>query len=315
MKYTGVLRVGTDCSGIEAPIEALIQLKVPFAHKWSCEKDKFARKSIEANYKPEKMYEDITSRDHKSLPDIDLYVCGFPCQPFSNVGRRGGVEDDRSQIMNYCVNVIKHKTPTMFILENVRGFLSIENGMIFESLIKQLGDIKRKDGKREYMVFYHVFNTKDYGIPQNRERVYIIGVKESQCREKLFCIPKKTKMNPLVKYIDTKNIGLNNKGTTRACRERLRTIDNMNDDYVVSTTNYGGISKGVVPTITCKNPYYLTKFSRLLSAKECIWLQGFSRDFKQVVSETQLQKQAGNAMSVNVLKSVIEQMLEMVDVD
>ena len=77
-----MLRIGTDCSGIEAPIEALKQLGIPFEHKWACEIDRFARRSILANYQPEIIYEDITKRDHSELPDIDIYVCGFPCQSF-----------------------------------------------------------------------------------------------------------------------------------------------------------------------------------------------------------------------------------------
>lgn len=85
------LRIGTDCSGIEAPIEALKQMRIPFEHVWSCEIDPYARKSIEANYKPNILYEDIFKRNHNTLPDIDIYVCGFPCQPFSMARKRKGI--------------------------------------------------------------------------------------------------------------------------------------------------------------------------------------------------------------------------------
>lgn len=94
-----MITIGTDCSGIEAPIQALKQLGIPFQHKWSCEIDKFARQSILANYQPEILYEDITKRDHSQLPDVDIYVCGFPCQSFSLMGKKLGTNDPRSNIM------------------------------------------------------------------------------------------------------------------------------------------------------------------------------------------------------------------------
>jgi len=94
-----MLRIGSDCSGIEAPIQALQQLGIPFEHSFCCEKDKYALQSIKANYTPKKIYTDITKRKHSLLPDIDMYVCGFPCQPFSLMGNKMGTEDSRSNIM------------------------------------------------------------------------------------------------------------------------------------------------------------------------------------------------------------------------
>jgi DNA (cytosine-5)-methyltransferase 1 len=122
------MNIGTDCSGIEAPIQALSQLNIPFHHKWSCEIDKFARQSIQSNYEPEIMFTDITQRDHSLLPDIDLYVCGFPCQPFSLMGLKRVTEDPRSNIMIQCIETIKSKLPNLFILENVKNFKFIQKG-------------------------------------------------------------------------------------------------------------------------------------------------------------------------------------------
>lgn len=100
-----MITIGTDCSGIEAPVQALLQLNIPFRHLWSCEIDKYARQSIEANYKPEILYENIKTRDHSTLPYVDIYICGFPCQSFSLMGKRQGTNDPRGNIMEHCIQV------------------------------------------------------------------------------------------------------------------------------------------------------------------------------------------------------------------
>ncbi|KAI9316544.1 C-5 cytosine-specific DNA methylase-domain-containing protein, partial [Zopfochytrium polystomum] len=143
-----------------------------FHHKWSCEIDKYARQSILANYHPEILYEDITKRDHTQLPDIDIYVCGFPCQPFSLMGKKYGTNDPRSNVMLHCIEVIKTKQPNMFILENVRNFRRIEDGKPYNHLINSLNELNI------YNIYPMLLNTKDYGIPQNRKRIYIVGIKK-----------------------------------------------------------------------------------------------------------------------------------------
>ena len=154
-----MIRIGTDCSGIEAPIEALKQLGISFEHSFSCEKDKYALQSIKANYKPEKIYTDITKRKHGLLPNIDIYVCGFPCQPFSLMGNKMGTEDSRSNIMYQCIKVIKKKLPKVFILENVKNFKFIEKGKPFNYLISELKKVKNKNKELAYNVYFDILNT------------------------------------------------------------------------------------------------------------------------------------------------------------
>ena len=84
------LKIGTDCSGIEAPVVALNILDIKYTHEFSCDNDKYAKETIMHNYKPKIFYDDIFGRDHSKLPDIDLYCCGFPCQSFSTAGKREG---------------------------------------------------------------------------------------------------------------------------------------------------------------------------------------------------------------------------------
>ena len=130
--FTNKIRVGTDCSGIEAPIQALRNINIPFKHVFASDIDKYCIESIKGNYKPERLYGDkkniypdgdIRNRDNSSLPDIDLYISGFPCQPFSIAGSRKGFNDKRGNVFWSCLDVIKTKEPTYFVLENVKGLL------------------------------------------------------------------------------------------------------------------------------------------------------------------------------------------------
>lgn len=296
-----VLSIGTDCSGIEAPIEALRQLGVPHEHKWACEIDPYARKSIEANYNPQQMFHDITKRDHEKLPQVDIYVCGFPCQPFSLMGKKQGRDDPRSNIMVQCIKVIQVKLPKVFILENVKHFMYIENGKVYQYLEQRLRSLKK------YNIYTNIVNTKDYGIPQNRERVYIIGIrKDAQKRE--FILPSKKAPKSLAHFIIDKTV-YPEKQSDKMLQNNLKKVYNCKLCIVTPFTYYSPM-KGLSPTITTQaSRFYLTKYNRCLYPKEALLLQGFPDDFKQVVSNHQLFKQAGNSMSVNVLKAILQSVI------
>ena len=300
-----MLRIGTDCSGIEAPIEALKQLGIPFEHKWACEIDRFARTSIIANYQPEIIYEDITKRDNSQLPDIDIYVCGFPCQSFSLMGKKLGTQDPRGNIMMHCIDVIKKKQPSVFILENVKNFKFIEKGKPFNFLIDELASIVNEEDEQLYNIYCDIYNTKDYGIPQNRERIYIIGIK-SDILVNEYIKPECIEMNPLDDIIIDKTIYRQPIIKNKSLLKNLKKI-NHEIGYVVLTINYYYPLKNICPTLTTQcSKTYLTSYNRRLTTTECLLLQGFSKDFRQVVSNTQMYKQIGNSMSVNVLKVIFD---------
>ena len=186
-----ILRVGTDCSGIEAPIQALMQLNIPFNHVFCSDIDKFVIQSIKANYKPEIIFGDkdglfkdgnILNRNIDDVPDIDLYIAGFPCQPFSSAGDRRGLNDPRGTVFYSCLKVIETKQPKYFILENVKGLMTHDKGNTWNIMCNLLKELERFG----YIVKWKILNTKDYGIPQNRERIYIVG-----CKDKNFEWPEK----------------------------------------------------------------------------------------------------------------------------
>lgn len=304
-----ILRVGTDCSGIEAPIQALIQLKIPFRHVFSSDIDKYCIQSIKANYEPEIIFGDkegsfpdgdITKRNIKDVPDIDLYVCGFPCQPFSMAGERKGFEDKRGNVFFSCLEVIETKQPKYFILENVKGLKSHDKGNTWNVIWNSVIELE----KYGYIVKWKILNTRDYGIPQNRERIYIVGVKDKE-----FDCPEKKEMDKLENYVDYED--RNSRPIPDYCVGLFNNIPNNSVFVNLCFLKYSKFptSDIICPTISASNNLWNVKLSRYANIKENLLLQGFPLNFKQVVYDTQLKKQIGNSMSVNVLKCLFEKIL------
>jgi DNA (cytosine-5)-methyltransferase 1 len=307
-----MLRIGTDCSGIEAPIQALQQLGIPFEHSFCCEKDKYALQSIQANYTPNKIYTDITKRKHALLPDIDMYVCGFPCQPFSLMGNKMGTEDSRSNIMYQCIKVIKKKLPKIFILENVKNFKFIQKGEPFNYLLSELNKIKTCNKDLAYNVSFDILNTKDYGIPQNRERIFIIGIRKDIQKE-TYTTPEKLPMRDLDDFIIDKTINIQQTHLPVIVR-KLKKI-NYEKNYVFPNSNYVNPIKNMTPTLSTRcDMFYHSTYNRYLTTKECLSLQGFPINFTQFVSNTQMFKQIGNSMSVNVLKVLFQKIFQIINI-
>jgi DNA (cytosine-5)-methyltransferase 1 len=300
-----LLTIGTDCSGIEAPLQALIQLKIPFKQKWSCDIDKFARESAVANYpEPSKIYNDINSRNHSELPHVDIYVCGFPCQSFSMAGKRLGTADFRASVIISMITTIKSSKPKIIILENVCGFKSIENGKPYSELIEILG--------KEYNINTSIYNTKDYGLPQNRKRIYFVGIRKD-IQKKEFIKPKEVKMKLLTSIVDSSLKG----EKTPLKLDFLKKI-RLNKDATYNIINMGFIrgnktpiaSSDFSPTLLTSEPPVIYELNRTFTIKELLQLQGFPKNFKVVVSNTQIIKQIGNSMSVCVIKQIIKEALK-----
>jgi len=298
------LRIGTDCSGIEAAIQSLRQLGVPHRHLFSSDIDKYCIKSINANYNPEILYGDMTKRDQSTLPDIDLYVCGFPCQPFSQAGHRKGFKDNRGNVFFSCIDVIRTKQPKYFILENVKGLLHHDKGNTWKVIWNEM----EKLTELGYVVQWKVLNTRDYGIPQNRERVYMVGNLGKE-----FVWPKQTDMEPLenfVDYTDTKQHILSGKYTGLIESSQVPSESLFIDvSFACLPKRKFNNSHKFTGCLNTKGGLYCVAMKRYANSYELLKLQGFPIDFVQVVSLTQLRKQIGNTMSVNVVKKVLECLL------
>jgi DNA (cytosine-5)-methyltransferase 1 len=292
------LRIGTDCSGIEAPIQALINLQIPFIHVFSSEIDPYCIESIKANYSPKIIFSDITNRDINQVPNIDLYVCGFPCQPFSMAGKRRGTNDIRGTVFFECLKVVHHKRPKFFVLENVRGILSIHNGAYFEMIIRLLEN-------EEYNVYWRIMNTKDYGIPQSRQRVYIVGIRKDI--RKKFVWPQPVGHYPLSDYIDISDTH------EEPIPKRAHRITRLPEKSLFIDMNFLNSSfpnsDQICPCITSSSQIWCVPLRRSANISELFALQGFPDSFKQVVSKTRLKAQIGNSMSVCVLEAIFSSLL------
>jgi DNA (cytosine-5)-methyltransferase 1 len=139
--------VGTDCSGIETPLMALRNLNLPVRHVFSCDNDPNVKKVILANFKPEVFFDDISQRkfhtDKCLEQQLDLYVAGFPCQPFSAAGVHGGTSDPRGLIIVHIIRFIQKNNPKTFLLENVKGLVSKKHRETFLTIMRRRSHITR----------------------------------------------------------------------------------------------------------------------------------------------------------------------------
>ena len=146
-----------------------------------CDNDEYANKLYRAYFQNDKelFFDDVTTINTAELPDFDILCAGFPCQSFSIAGKRRGFEDTRGTMFFEVARILKDKTPKYFILENVKGLLSHNGGKTFQRILEILTDIG-------YSVQWQLLNSKFFGVPQNRERVYIVGCYGKECIGKIF---------------------------------------------------------------------------------------------------------------------------------
>mgnify|MGYP003136636633 CR=1 FL=1 len=209
------MKVGTFFSGVGSPEKALenlmyagkehkgnpLEIEIEFA----CDIDKYAKQTYLKNFKPKNFYTDITALDMKELSYVDLLVFGFPCQAFSVAGKRLGFEDTRGTLFYDALRYLKEHRPRYFIAENVRGLVSHDKGKTFKTIIDCLG--KTVNGQVPmmpldnlgYHIHYKVLNTKDFGIPQNRNRIFIVGIRDDE--DNKFKFPKEIPLELKLKDI------------------------------------------------------------------------------------------------------------------
>ena len=263
-------------------------------------------------------YGDLMKINLKDLPDFDLMIAGFPCQPFSVIGPRTGMYDRRGQIIFGLIDIMTGKNLKYFILENVKGLLNHGDGRTLKVIVDELG-------KAGYRVFWKLVSSVSYGVPQMRERIYFVGVRKDLVKDEIpFEFPKPVPKPELKHYlIDAAELEFNER--QRAYETFLKYLDNkynrgkfsieklLSEEYLVIDTRQSDLRlyRGVVPTLRTGRHGILYvrdgKFRRL-SGYESLLLQGFPKGLAEKIrgkiEEVSLLSQAGNAMTVNVVENI-----------
>jgi len=366
-----VVRIGTMFSGIGAIEYAFRRLNLSTKIQFASDNDNSVKQSYFANYNisENNWYNDVKDIDGKKyLGKLDILVGGSPCQSFSMVGKRKGFEDTRGTLFYEFARVVKESQPNVFIFENVKGLINHDGGNTFET-------IKATFDELGYKYFYQVLNAKDYGIPQHRERIFVVGFKDKSTD---FQFPEPIRLEYqmqdfLEDYTDSKYY-LKEKGvkfvtSSKNRNKRYTQINgeialcqkanqqfNWHGDFVFEQQVKSEFNEFIFDVNEVEEKYYLsdkvrdyvlspgtktfkttiktdleiarpllqsmhkmhragvdnyvthTGRIRKLTPKECLRLMGFRDDFNQVVSDTQLYRQAGNSIVVDVLIAILKQM-------
>jgi DNA (cytosine-5)-methyltransferase 1 len=268
---------------------------------YTSEWDPNAQKTYEANF-GEIPDGDITKVDENDLPDFDVLLAGFPCQPFSTIGKRAGFRHKTQGTLFYDVlRIIESKRPSSFLLENVKGLVSHDSGKTLRIILESLSSIG-------YQVQYRVLDAADFGVPQYRKRIYIVGFDISKFKNELhFFWPKPSnKKVGIGKFIES---GIEDHSISKHLQKSY--FDKLDDgrpqivtsesDFPVKTlvSTYHKIQR-LTGTFVKDGPTGV----RLLTANECKAIMGFPKNFKIPVSRTQMYRQMGNSVAVPVVKAI-----------
>lgn len=268
---------------------------------FASEIDEDARKAYLENYGmlPQG---DITAIDAKTIPDHFMLCAGFPCQPFSIIGNRQGFDDIRGTLFFDIARILKEKHPEVFVLENVKQLSTHDQGYTINRIIGVLTDLG-------YKTHWAVLNALDYGVPQKRERIIIVGFLNHDVNFEFpaphgSCMPLKSILETHVdvKYYASEHIKKKRKSKHTSKHEPSIWHENKSGNissYPYSCALRAGASYN----------YLLVNGERRLTPREMLRLQGFPDSFKIVCSDSQTRKQAGNAVPVSLIKSVIKQVI------
>ncbi len=285
--------------GIRIPFEALGGTCV-FSSEW----DKSAQMMYSANF-GEMPEGDITKIESGEIPDHDILLAGFPCQAFSIIGKGLGFADTRGTLFFEIERIIKDKKPEAFLLENVKRLVSHDNGRTFQIILTKLKELG-------YYTHWTVLNALDYGLPQKRERVIIVGFKKNYP----FSFP-----SPLDERISLKDILEEHSNVDKkyfASKHILeKRIVKVNGKKIPKPSIWHENKRGDIGVheYSCalrsgaSHNYLLVDGIRRLTPREQLSLQGFPKDFKIVGTDSEVKKLAGNAVPVLMIKAVAKNMI------
>lgn len=302
-----------------------------FVSEW----DSFAQKTYLANFSnTEEIAGDITKIDEKIIPDFDICLAGFPCQAFSLAGKREGFNDNykgmcRGTLFMDVARICEEHHPKVIFCENVKGLKIHDKGRTFKIIKQTFENLGEYNGHKGYDVFAEVLNSKDFGVPQNRERIYIVcfrkdlGIKD-------FSFPKPTDSTKVIRDIIEENPVSSKYYLSDVYLETLKRHKARHEalghgfgyeirdlDSVAGAIVCGGMGrernlivdkrqKDLTPVTQIKGKIN-TQGIRKMTPREWARLQGFPDSYKLVLADTHLYKQFGNSVSVPVIAAIAKE--------
>lgn len=307
LRNTTFIDLFAGLGGFRIALESL-GAKCVYSNEW----DKFAKEVYYNNFGdiPD---DDITKVDERLIPDHDILCAGFPCQSFSISGKQKGFDDDRGNLFFDIVRIIKYKKSKIIFMENVKNLVSHNNG-------KTLLTIKNEIQKLGYSFYYKVLNATDYGIPQKRERIYIVCFR-NDLNIKNFKFPEPIE---LIKHLEDLLLEDNQIPQNFYINRDDIIIKNIEDNEYsnksikLGIVNKGGqgeriySTKGVAITLSAygggifskTGGYLIDGKYRKLMPRECARIMGYPDDFKIIDNKNQAYKQFGNSVVIDVLQYI-----------
>lgn len=343
-----MIRVGSDFSGVGAFNQALNRLGIEYKEIFACDMDKYARQTFIHNYGEPDYYP--TNVYNREIPkeSLDIYMTSPPCQAFSSAGRRLGKDDLRGILFFNSYEFIKVNKPRYFIFENVKGLLSDDGGKTFSEWVNMLGGksvnyvpvIFPYEESVPYHLYWKVLNAKEHGVPQNRERVFLVGIRDDE--DNSFRFPKEEHLTKILKDIletqvqnkyflskdrikyllrsDETDWGKNflqkpipkySLCIDSSYSKRHRSAQVIKCFEIRKDEGIRLFKNDCIGTIRTKknggDKYVFKKNTiRSLTPRECFRLMDFPDSFTWTVSDSQAYKQAGNSIVVNVLYKILK---------
>ena len=286
------------------------KIECVFTSEWN----KFSVATYLENFNDSIVHGDITKIDEKFIPDHDILLAGFPCQPFSQAGLKKGFSDTRGTLFFDIERILIEKKPQAFLLENVKQLKGHDKGRTLETILKHLKNIGYIN------IQYEVLKARDFGLPQNRERIYIVGFLNNEIK---FEFPKPlkspTKVGDILEEIVDEKYTISDKLWEGHQRRKQKNKENGKG------FGYGIVNSESDYTNTISARYYKDgseilieqkdKNPRKITPREAARLQGFPDTFKIPVSDSQAYQQFGNSVAVSVVEKVAEEMLKHIKVN